>query len=379
MSIDDAMNAFLPTLHRAVADEVVPGAVVLFARGDEVRLDTAGDMALGGPPMPSDAVMRIQSMTKPVTTVAALLAVQEGRLGLDDPIEQWLPELADRQVLRTPDAALADTEPARRPIVVRDLLTNTSGYGMQNSDVPWARALQDAGVAAGAEPVALGADEWLARLSTLPLVHQPGQGWRYHHGFMLLGILLQRLSGVPLQHHLEQAVFAPLGMVDTGFMVPDASRDRLPAAYRHGTDGLTEVEPAGGGFHTGTPPFDLAHSELVSTASDYHRFARMLADGGRVGDEVLLDAALVAEMTHDQVPDSVKTPDSFMPGFWDGLGWGYGGSVRVQAPHVGRYAWSGGQGTDFFVDADGTIGVLLTQVELGEQVWSLISAFQALP
>lgn len=360
----------------AVADDLVPGALALVARGDLVRTYGAGSMSMEGPPMGADAIVRIQSMTKPITTVATLLLVQEGRLRLDDPVEQWLPELADRRVVRVPDAGVDDTVPAQRPITVRDLLTNASGYGMIPGDVPLATAMREAGVEAGVDPPDLGADEWLTRLVTLPLAHQPGGGFRYHHSFGILGILLARLSDGDLPGYLARALFEPLGMVDTGFWVPPEKTDRLPAAYRHDGDALVETEPLGGGFYAGQPPFDVSHAELVSTADDLHRFLRLLTDGGRIEGRSFLGPELVAAMTTDQVPERVKTPDSFYPGFWDGMGWGFGVAIHTQGPHTGRYGWSGGQGTDFFVGPDGTIAILLTQVELGERMWGLIGGFQ---
>lgn len=328
--------------------------------------------------MPTDAVMRIQSMTKAVTAVATLLAVQDGRLALQDPVQTWLPELADRVVLRRPDGPVDDVVPARRPITVRDLLVNGSGYGMVMGTVPWATAMREAGVEAGPESPALGADDWLAALATLPLVHQPGEGFRYHHSFSILGILLQRLAGTSLDEHLEQVLHGPLGMVDTGLTVPRQKAHRLPAAYRPGEEGLEEVEPLGGGFYVGPAPFDTAHGELVSTATDYHRFLRMLVSGGEIGADTFLDPRLVAQLRRDQTAPVARTPDSFFPGFWDDMGWGYGVGVTVAGEHAGRYGWSGGQGTDFFVDPDGTIAILLTQVELGPQMFGLLGQFQEL-
>lgn len=365
-------------LRRHVGAGTVPGAVALLG-SDEVAVVAAGRAAVGAGPMREDAIMRIQSMTKPITAVAALRLVEAGRLGLDQGLEEWLPELADRRVLAAPTAALDDTVPARRSITLRHLLTNASGYGMALVDSPLQRAMADNGTEAGPDPLALGAQEWLTRLTDLPLAFHPGEGWRYHHSFGLLGILLARLTGRPLGEHLADDLFGPLGMTDTALWVPDAKLDRLPAAYRHGDEGLVETEPAGGGFYAGTPPFDVSHGELVSTARDFHRFARMLAARGRLDGEQFVSTEHLRQMTGDQVPDGNKTPDSFFPGFWAGMGWGFGVGVQTEGPPRGRYGWSGGQGTDFFVDPDGTIGILLTQVELGARTWPVMEEFQALP
>ena len=364
-------------LSRHIEAGTIPGAVAVLGTGD-VEVVAAGTASLGGERLREDAIMRIQSMTKPVTSVAALRLVEAGLLELDESLERWLPELADRRVLTTPTADLDDTVPAERPITLRHLLTNTSGYGMVVVESPLQRAMTENGTKAGAEPPAFGAEEWLARLVELPLAFQPGEGWRYHHSFAVLGILLARLTGRPLGDHLADDLFGPLGMVDTALWVPQDKLDRLPAAYRHGEDGLVEMEPAGGGFYAGRPPFDVSHGELVSTARDFARFTRMLTDGGRIDGNPMISLDHLALMTSDQVPAACKTADSFFSGFWDGLGWGFGVGVRTEGPQAGRYGWAGGQGTDFFVDPDGTVGILLTQVELGPEVGVMVEEFQAL-
>jgi CubicO group peptidase (beta-lactamase class C family) len=167
-------------LSRHVESGTIPGGVALLGAGDDVELATAGVASVGGEPMREDAIMRIQSMTKVITAVAALRLVEAGRLELDQSLVEWLPELADRSVLRTPTAELDDTAPARRAITLRHLLTNTSGYGMIIEASPLQRAMADNGTEAGPEPPAIGADEWLRRLAELPLAFQPGEGWRYH-------------------------------------------------------------------------------------------------------------------------------------------------------------------------------------------------------
>ncbi len=318
-------------------------------------------------------------MTKPVLSVATLRLVQDGRIALDDPIDNLIPELADRRVLRTPDSPLTDTEPADRSITVRDLLTNQSGYGMMTTNSPLKQAMIEGRTEAGQEPVALGAQEWLNALAELPLAFQPGTGWRYHHSFGILGILLSRLTGAPLEDHLRADLFEPLTMYDTGHTVAQEQARRLPAAYRHDDAlGLVQIEPAAGGFYVAPAPFDLSHAELVSTAADYAAFAQMLAAGGRHDQQVFIEPALFQELHRDQVPAGAKTEDSFFPGFWDGVGWGYGVAVETAGRHVGRYGWSGGLGTDLFIDPDGSFSIVLTQVEMGPRIMSLLNDVQSL-
>jgi CubicO group peptidase (beta-lactamase class C family) len=376
-TIAGVSTALRELLIRHVDAGTIPGGVALLGAGD-AEVVTAGVASIGGSVMSEDAIMRIQSMTKAITSIAALHLVAAGRLELDQSLVGWLPELADRQVLRRPTAELDDTVPARRAITLRHLLTNTCGYGMVLQASPLQLAMAANGTEAGPEPPAMGAEEWLRRLTELPLAFQPGEGWRYHHSFGVLGILLSRVTGRPLGEHLAEDVFGPLGMTDTALWAAEGKLDRLPAAYRHGDEGLVETEPAGGGFYAGPPSFDVSHGELVSTAADYHRFARMLAEGGRVNGQPMISSDHLQQMTSDQVPAACKTADSFFPGFWDGMGWGFGVAVKTQGPQRGRIGWSGGQGTDFFVDPDGTVGILLTQVELGEDMWPLVEQFQSL-
>ena len=259
-------NVLSDWLSRQVEAGTIPGAVALLG-GDEPEVAAVGAAAVGGGAMPEDAIMRIQSMTKAVTAVAALRLVEAGRLDLDASVEPWLPELADRRVLVDPAAELDDTVPAAGPITLRHLLTNTSGYGMVPADTPLRRAMEANGTEAGPDAPSMGADEWLARLAELPLAFPPGQGWRYHHSFAILGILIARVTGRSLDEHLAADLFGPLGMTDTALWVPEDKLDRLPAAYRYTDDGLLELEPAGGGFYAGPPPFSVDHGELVSTVA----------------------------------------------------------------------------------------------------------------
>jgi CubicO group peptidase (beta-lactamase class C family) len=375
-TIAQMSRALQELLNHHVAAGTIPGAVALVGTVN-AELVTAGVASIDGRPMSDDAIMRIQSMTKGITSVAALRLVEAGRLDLDQSLVDWLPELADRRVLRSPTAELSDTMPARRAITLRHLLTNASGYGMVMQASPLQQAMAANGTEAGPEPPAVRADEWLRRLAELPLAFQPGEGWRYHHSFAVLGVLISRVTGRPLGEHLAEDVFGPLGMTDTALWVPEGKLHRLPAAYRHGDEGLVEIEPAGGGFYAGPPTFDVSHGELVSTARDYHRFARMLAEGGGANGQPMISADHLRQMTSDQVPSECKTADSFFPGFWDGMGWGFGVAVKTEGPQRGRFGWSGGLGTDFFVDPDGTVGILLTQVEMGKDIWPLVEQFQS--
>ncbi|WP_298752172.1 serine hydrolase [uncultured Serinicoccus sp.] len=368
------MSDLTDLVDRHVREGAAPGIVAALGdAGGHLEVAAAGDLD-------PDAVVRIQSMTKPVVAVAALRLVARGRLGLDDPVDRWLPELADRRVLRHPHAAVDDTVDAEGPITVRHLFTCTSGYGMVLDDSPLRCAMADAGVEAGPEPVTLAADAWLAALASLPLVAPPGRTWRYHHSFGVLGVLLSRLVGRPLGEHLREDLLDPLGMTDTGYAVPPAHAHRLPAAYRRSEDGgFVQVEPAGAGHYVAGQTADRSHDELVSTLADYAAFARMLAAGGVHEGAQVVDPELLLALRTDQVPAGAKDPAGFFPGFWESTGWGYGVGVELVGEHAGRFGWSGGLGTDVWVDpTTGRYAVLLTQVEMGPAASRLLADVQRL-
>ncbi|MGO4839242.1 serine hydrolase domain-containing protein, partial [Rhizobiaceae sp. 2RAB30] len=180
-------------------------------------------------------IFRIASIGKPITAAAAMILVEEGKLGLDDPVDRFLPEVADRKVLRTLGSELDDTVPARRPITLRDLLTLRAGIGavmVFPPKYPVQAAMQAAGVAPSAELFRETSDEYMKRIGSLPLVYQPGDVWLYHTGIDIAGVLVARASGMSLGDFMAERIFEPLGMKDTGFYVPSDKLDRLATLYR---------------------------------------------------------------------------------------------------------------------------------------------------
>ena len=216
---------------------------------------------------------------------------------------------------------------------------------------PIQSAMQELGVSPAADPIAVSPDEFMARIGRLPLMHQPGEGWMYHTGMDILAVFIARLTGSPLGDFLQERLFAPLGMGDTGFSVPSRSFHRLVAAYTIGEGGrLQEWEPAGGGSYAQPPIFP---SELVSTADDYLAFARMLLENGFGPSGRVLSAASVRLMMTDHITPEQKAVSPFFPGFWDRQGWGYGGAVTTIAggsASPGSYGWMGGLGTSVLID-----------------------------
>ncbi|MFI5959073.1 serine hydrolase domain-containing protein [Cryptosporangium sp. NPDC051539] len=336
-----------------------PGVIAVVSRRGEVSVDVVGAADVeGAVPLRADAIVRIGAMTMPIVAVAALMLAEEDRLGLDDPVDLWLPELGHPRVLRSLTADLDDTEPAKTPITLRHLLSNTWGFGLffGGGDSPLRRAANELRVLNG-PPIPENSDspdEWLHRVGSLPLLHQPGEGWTYSLGADVLGILLSRASGQSLEQLLQERVFDPLGMVDTGFVVPTDKLDRVPPAYA--------PDPRGGDLHVydpgswgsewrERPTYPSAAGGLVSTAPDLLAFAQLLLAGGRFDGKWLLTRSSVAEMTSNQL---AVAP----PRFLEPYGWGFG----VAVAESGRFGWDGGLGTSLWVDpATETIGLLLTQ------------------
>lgn len=333
-----------------VGAEAVPGLVALVARGAQVHVTTAGSLSIDGPGVRRDSLFRIASTTKPMTGAAALALVGEGRLGLDDPVDSWLPELARPRVLRRMDGPLDDVVPADRPITVRHLLTFTMGFGMIvdmfMAPEPWPivaaagqRHLATLGPPAPDEQP--DPDTWISALGSLPLMAQPGERWLYNTSASVLGVLLARVAGTSLPEVLRTRLFEPLGMSDTAFWASDSHR--LPTAYLPTPDGL-QIWDRPDGQWSRPPAFGDGAAGLVSTVDDLLAFARMLLRRGAP----LLTAELVAQMTSDQLTPEQKARD--ITGFLDGRSWGFCQSVVTEGPHSGAYGWDGGLGTSWLVD-----------------------------
>jgi CubicO group peptidase (beta-lactamase class C family) len=365
----------LERMHAVMAAHVergdLPGVVTLVSRGDEVHADAIGTRAFGGAaPMRRDTLFRIASMTKPVSGAATMMLVEDGKLRLDEPVDRLLPELANRRVLKRVDGPLDDTVPANRPILVSDLLTLRMGMGaiFTQDPYPILQAMNEKGVAVGPSlPKAPSPDAWISALGSLPLMNQPGEVWMYDTGLTVLGVLLARAAGKPLEDFYRERIFEPLGMKDTGFSVPAEKLERLATSYwRNAATGKFDVfDPAGQESQFSRPPgFPSASGGLVSTADDYLAFARMMLNKGEYGGRRLLSERSIELMTTDHITAQQKAVSPFGPGFWDKRGWGYALSiVHKHEPGEPRgLGWDGGYGTSSYWDPQsGVIGVLLTQ------------------
>ncbi|MFC9264876.1 serine hydrolase domain-containing protein [Streptomyces hydrogenans] len=365
-------------LARHVESGRIPGLVALVGRGDETHVEALGTMRHdGGAPMSRDTVFRMASTSKPVTVAAAMILVDECRLRLDDPVDPWLPELADRQVLKNVDGSLDDTVPARRPITVRDVLTSTFGLGMDLTSLgtPIMNAVFEQGLTPNLPVPMPEQDEWMRRLGALPLMHQPGERWQYHISSDLLGVLVSRVTGQSFESFLRERLFEPLGMRDTGFHVPADQIHRLPPLYAPdpATGEFHVWDEAEGGRHGAPPAFQSGGGGLNSTADDYHSYFRMLLAGGTHGTERILSRPAVELMTTNRLSPEQQAArhklatDNVHISFGQGQhgGWGFGMAVRTYrgdyAP-VGQFGWDGGSGTSTYADpVNGITGILLTQ------------------
>ncbi|MFE6890976.1 serine hydrolase domain-containing protein [Streptomyces sp. NPDC057694] len=366
-------------LARSVDTGKIPGVVALFSRGDETHVETIGTMRHdGGDPLRRDTVFRMASTSKPVSVSAAMVLLDECRIHLDDPVEQWLPELADRQVLRTIDSPLDDTVPAHRPITVRDVLTSTFGLGMDMTVIgtPVMNAVFEKGITPNLPEPMPGQDEWMRRLGTLPLMYQPGERWQYQIASDLAGVLVSRVAGQSYESFLRERIFEPLGMKDTGFHVPADQLHRLPPLYAPdpATGEFHVWDEAATGRHSAPPAFQGGGGGLNSTADDYHAYFKMLLDGGLHDGERILSRPAVELMTTNRLTPEQQAARQELAlnnvhiSFGQGQhgGWGLGMAVRTYrgdyAP-VGQFGWDGGSGTSTYADpVNGIVGILLTQV-----------------
>ena len=364
----------LARLHDTMAARVdageLPGLVLLVAAGDDVHVEAIGAPAFTAETaLRSDAIFRIASLTKPVVAAAALTLVEEGRLRLEDPIDDLVPELAGRRVLRSLDAELDDTVPARRAITLADLLDFRLGFGAVMA-MPGTYPIQVAEAELQLQSISgppwppgpHDPDSWIAALGTLPLIYQPGEVWLYNTGTQVLGILLARACGHDLGSVLRERIFEPLGMADTGFWVPPDRIDRLTTFYLPDgeTGELSVLDEPADSWWAAPPRHPDASGWLVSTADDYWAFVSMLLAGGGG----VLAPETVALMSADRLTPAQREPYPMF--FGDHGSWGLGLSVPAAGagdqPFPAGVGWDGGSGVTWRSQPTRTAsGILLTQ------------------
>lgn len=371
---DEAWAAIPAALQASVDDGALAGLVTLaWHRGEVAQLNTVGlANVAAGTPMRRDTIFRIASMTKPVTSLVALMLVEEGRLGLDDPITRWLPEFAGLLVLDDPAGPVSQASPAPREITVEDLMTHRSGIAYTFTSAPALSRAYDERL--GGVNSHLGADEWLAALASLPLTYPPGERFHYGHSTDVLGFLLARIEGRSLGEVLRARVFDPLGMGDTAFWVPAEKRGRLAALYRAPhpgrAGGLRDVSPPASDIPPPPGAFESGGGGLFSTVDDYLAFARLLLGRGAVDGVRLAEPETVDLMAANRLTARQRSLPAFGLPFWASQGFGLGVSVITDpekhrlmgAGAAGAFGWPGAYGTWWQADpANDAILIYLIQ------------------
>jgi CubicO group peptidase (beta-lactamase class C family) len=371
-------QAGLDRLHTAMAARVarneLPGSVTLVAHGDQVHVDPIGVKAFGSTePMRRETLFRIASMTKPILAVATMMLVEDGKLGLDDPIDRWLPELANRRVLRQIDGPLDDTVAAHRPITLDNLLTFRMGFGTLveptfDPPFPIVNSANELQLVLGPPDPRTphSPDEWIKRFGTLPLMYQPGERWQYNVGSLVLGVLVARVAGQPLGEVFRTRIFEPLGMHATGFWLPAELTKSLPSYYMTDFEtGKLELRTVSTPDEWSRPPaFPSGSGGLLSTVDDFLAFAHLLLNKGVHAGKRLLSEKSVELMTTNHLTPQQMAGGGIILG---GRGWGFGMTVITEPdaewPVPGRYGWAGGYGTDWFNDPHrGIVAIAMTQV-----------------
>lgn len=365
----------------------VPGAVALVARRGKVAYFEARGAAdrETGAPMRPDTIFRIYSMSKPITSVALMILYEEGKFMLQDPVSKYLPELGKLSVLiddplkdegpvfnipdldedsapaPTVDTSNLKTEPARRDMTVQDLMRHTSGltYGFfGNSTVD--RLYMEAGILTRDADLA----DMVSKLGKIPLKHQPGTTWEYSVSVDVQGRLVEVLSGTPFDQYLDERIFKPLGMVDTGFYMPPEKMHRFAQMYspdRNG--GIVPADPNLSRNFVEKPGLFSGGGGLVSTAADYYRFCQMLLNGGELNGARILSRKTIELMTANHLVDGIIGGPSGGYGF--GLGFAVAEDLGAigSATSVGEYNWGGAAGTRFWIDpAEEFIGIYMVQI-----------------
>ena len=302
-------------------------------------------------PMTRDTLFRIASMTKPITSVAALMLMEEGKFKLSDPISKWAPEFANMKVLKVATGPVEDVYDSPREITFDDIFTHRAGlaYGF-TSIGPIAHAHQKA--LGDVLSINTGPDAWMAALASLPLSYPPGERFHYSHATDVLGFLVGRIAGMPFRDFLMQRIFGPLGMSDTDFYVPPEKRDRAAVVYRF-DDKLEGLEPVPFPQYDTAPAFCGGGGGLISTVDDYLKFARLLLNDGELDGVRLLKAQTVKLMRTNRLTDEQRAIPFMGIPFWMGQGFGLGLSVITDpekqawmgAGSEGSFGWPGAFGT----------------------------------
>ncbi len=342
-------------IEEMIAQQKIAGELILVAKNGEVVFSRAyGKMDLeAGKPMRPDTIFRIYSMTKAIVTAAALTLVEQGKLNLDAPAADYLPELQQLKVYAPEGNRLPS-----RPPSVKDLMLHTSGFIYGNADRPVGKLYQEKKPGEAAD-----LDDMMKRFAALPLAFDPGKDWVYSYSIDVLGAVIERASGMKLDRFLEERIFTPLGMKDTGFWVPPEKRDRFAANYTRLDKGLKIQDAPGTSKYLKSPGLLSGGGGLVGTARDYMQFLLMIEGGGTLNGVRVLSPGSVRQMTTNQLPKEAF-PIYFGQQIRHGTGFGLGFSVRTAATEwdpqarLGEYGWGGAASTHYWVSPKDRIVVV---------------------
>lgn len=344
-----------------------------------------GTLAIGqAAPAGIDSLYRIYSMTKPITGMAVMMLIDDGKLGLDQPLAEILPAFANMQVQKVPDGSITDTVAADRPITIRHLLTHTSGlgYGIIQKG-PIKDAYESMGLIPGqvsrlpipglgrGKPVS-SLEAFADGLAKLPLVYQPGTTWSYSVSLDLLGRVIEVVSGVSFDEYLSTNIFKPAGMTSTWFQVPESAIGRLTANYGVMGGVLIPVDPANASIYTDKPAFPYGGAGLVSSPRDYDRFLRMLLGYGKIDGTRVMGELAVRVGTSNLLPEAVDTTGTFA----DSAGFGAGGRVGL-GNQAGTYGWGGAAGTVALVNMKVGLRASLFTQYMPSEAFPVHAAFPA--
>ncbi len=375
ISIDALARLDRHLLERYIQPEKIAGCLTLIARRGEIaHLSAMGQMDRErGTPMAVDTIFRFYSMTKPITSVALMQLHERGMFQLTDPVSRFIPEWRDLQVMCGGEWPNFETRPADRPMSVRDVLSHQSGLTYGFMEGPLEMAYHKADVYQAAAMRGRDLQSMVDRLAELPLKFSPGDSWNYGVSTDVCGYLVQVISGQRFDEYLQEHIFDPLGMDDTGFHVPAEKIDRFAANYERGPDKRLRLLDDPAGSHYGEPQtFFSGGGGLVSTAHDYYRFCQMLLNGGELDGARLLGPKTIELMTMNHLPNgedlSERALGTFSETANDGVGFGLGFAMIVDLPRtqnvgsIGEYYWGGAASTIFWIDpAEEMIVIFLTQ------------------
>ncbi|MCY4617334.1 MAG: serine hydrolase [Chloroflexi bacterium] len=375
ISIDALARLDQHLLSRYVQPEKIAGCLTLISRhGETAHLSAMGSMDRErNKPMATDTIFRFYSMTKPITSVALMQLHEQGMFQLTDPVSRFIPQWRDLQVMCGGDWPNFETRPVDRPMSVRDVLSHQSGltYGFMEGQLE--RAYNKADVYQAGTMEGRDLQSMIDRLAEMPLKFSPGDNWNYGVSTDVCGYLVEAISGQRFDEYLQEHIFDPLGMEDTGFDVPPEKIDRFAANYERGPDRKLRLldDPATSNYAE-PQTFFSGGGGLVSTAHDYHRFCQMLLNGGELDGARLLGPKTIELMTMNHLPDgqdlSERALGSFSETANDGVGFGLGFAMIVDIPRtqnvgsLGEYYWGGAASTIFWIDpVEDMIVIFLTQ------------------